>query len=158
MQCVVYCSLCIAASAMHEPQCMIHLVDCGGAAVGIEAPQYLPCYTVPMLSGYLGQSYCRTNSPELTVKLLVDLQQYTCALFFTACNIFLLYLDDVMHAFEKVRGLVIQGWYFSGRMEINSMGENGNKRKECQNIHGNQDSNGSSKIRDEKGDFDQRLE
>ena len=27
--------------------------------------------------------------------------------FFTACSIFLLYLDDVMHEFEKIRGLVI---------------------------------------------------
>ena len=28
---------------------------------------------------------------------------YTCALFSTACSIFLLYLDDVMGAFEKKR-------------------------------------------------------
>ena len=27
------------------------------------------------------------------------------------------FLDDVMLAFEKIRGLVIQDWYFSGKME-----------------------------------------
>ena len=56
---------------------------------------------------------------------------YTCALFFTACSIFLLYMDDVMHAFEKIRELVIWGWYFSGRMETISTKKKGNERKEC---------------------------
>ena len=61
-------------------------------------------------------------------------QQYTCALFFTACSIFLLYLDDVMHAFEKNRVLVIWDRYFSGRMQMISTKKKGNERKECQNI------------------------
>ena len=50
---------------------------------------------------------------------------------FTACSVFLLYLDDVIHAFKKIRGLVILDWYFSGRMETISTPEKGNKRKEC---------------------------
>ena len=45
--------------------------------------------------------------------------------FFTACSIFLVYLDGVMHAFEKLRGLVILDWYFRGRMETISTGEKG---------------------------------
>ena len=47
--------------------------------------------------------------------------------FYTACSIFLLYLDDVMHAFEKIRELAILDRYSSGRMEIISMGEKGNE-------------------------------
>ena len=39
-----------------------------------------------------------------------------------------------MHAFWKIRGLVIWDWYFSGRMETISMKKKGNERKECQNI------------------------
>ena len=39
-----------------------------------------------------------------------------------------------MHAFEKIRGLVIQDWYFSGRMEIISREKKENERKGCQNI------------------------
>ena len=35
---------------------------------------------------------------------------------FIACSIFLLYLDDIMCAFEKIRELVNLDWYFSGRM------------------------------------------
>ena len=31
-------------------------------------------------------------------------QLYTCALFFTACSIFLLYLDNAMRVFEKIEG------------------------------------------------------
>ena len=53
---------------------------------------------------------------------------YLC--FFTACSIFLLYLDDVMGAFEK-RELVIWNWYFSGRMDTISMKKKGNERKGC---------------------------
>ena len=61
-------------------------------------------------------------------------QWYTCALFFTACSIFLVYLDDVMRAFEKIKELVIWDWYFSGRMETSSRKKKGNERKECRNI------------------------
>ena len=38
-----------------------------------------------------------------------------------------------MHAFEKIRGIVIWDWYFSERMETISMKKKGNERKECQN-------------------------
>ena len=47
---------------------------------------------------------------------------------------FLLYLDDVMRAFEKIRGLVIWDRYSSGRMETTSTKKKGNERKGCQNI------------------------
>ena len=43
-------------------------------------------------------------------------------------------MDDVMHAFEKIRKLFIWDWYFSGRMETISTKEKGNERKECHNI------------------------
>ena len=39
-----------------------------------------------------------------------------------------------MHAFGKIRGLVIYDWYFSWRMEIISTEKKGNKRKGCRNI------------------------
>ena len=39
-----------------------------------------------------------------------------------------------MHAFEKIRELVILDQYVRGMMEIISTGEKGNERKECQNI------------------------
>ena len=55
-------------------------------------------------------------------------------LFFTACSIFLVYLYDVMHAFEKIRELVILDWYFSGRIEITSTWKKCNKRKECRYV------------------------
>ena len=45
--------------------------------------------------------------------------------YFMACSILLLYLDDGMHAFEKIIGLF---------METISAKEKGNKRKGCQNI------------------------
>ena len=48
-------------------------------------------------------------------------KQYTCVSFLFACSVFLLYLDDVMRALEKIRGLVILDCYFSGRMETISM-------------------------------------
>ena len=52
-----------------------------------------------------------------------------------ACSIyFLLYLDDVMSAFDKIRGLVIRDWYFSGRMETISTKKKGNERKELLKI------------------------
>ena len=51
-----------------------------------------------------------------------------------ACSIFLLYLYDVMHAFEKIRELVIWDWYFSGRIETISGKEKDHERKGCQNI------------------------
>ena len=47
--------------------------------------------------------------------------------FFTASSIFLLYLDDVMRAYEKIRELFILVWYFSRRMETISMKKKGNK-------------------------------
>ena len=50
---------------------------------------------------------------------------------FTACSIFLVYLGDVMHAFEKICQLVIWDWYFSGRMEMITTKNIGNERKEC---------------------------
>ena len=53
-----------------------------------------------------GHSCCEDQ--KLTI-----LEKYTCALFFTACSVFLVYLDDNMRAFEKIRGLVILEWYFS---------------------------------------------
>ena len=42
------------------------------------------------------------------------------ALLFTSCSVFLVYPDDVMRAFEKIRRLVIMDCYFSGRMETTS--------------------------------------
>ena len=39
-----------------------------------------------------------------------------------------------MHAFGKIRELVILDWYFSGRMETISTKKKGNERKGCQNI------------------------
>ena len=48
--------------------------------------------------------------------VFMDGHVYMCFIF-TACSIFLLYLDDVMRAFEKIKELVILDWYFSGRME-----------------------------------------
>ena len=50
-----------------------------------------------------------------------------------ACSIFLLYLDDVTHAFEKISQLVIKDWYFNGRMETIST-KKGNERKGHRNI------------------------
>ena len=47
---------------------------------------------------------------------------------------FLLYLDDVMRAFKKRRGLDIYVCYFGERMESNSAGEKEKKSKERQNI------------------------
>ena len=38
----------------------------------------------------------------------------TCAFIFTACSAFLLYLNDVMHAFEKIRGLCRAGILVQG--------------------------------------------
>ena len=39
-------------AAMHEIECssshVLRLVHCGGAASGVEAPQYKPFYTVPL--------------------------------------------------------------------------------------------------------------
>ena len=61
-------------------------------------------------------------------------EQYTCVSKFTACIAFLLYLDDVMRAFRKKKGLVIQDWYFGEGMESYSMCEKGKKRKERQNF------------------------
>ena len=53
---------------------------------------------------------------------LANLQEYyyTCALFFTACSVFLLYLVDLMGAFQKIKEIAFSEWYFSGWMEINS--------------------------------------
>ena len=56
---LVDCGSCIGAAtnlkvaaALHEPQCtrwnVLHLDDCGGAAVGVEVLQYKPFYTVPV--------------------------------------------------------------------------------------------------------------
>ena len=53
---------------------------------------------------------------------------------FTACSIFLLYLDVVIHAFEKIIELVIWDWYFSARMETISMKVKGNERKGCRYV------------------------
>ena len=53
--------------------------------------------------------------------------------FFTACSIFLLYLDDIMHASEKYIGLVIWDWLPSGRMETIGTKKKGNERKGCHN-------------------------
>ena len=39
-----------------------------------------------------------------------------------------------MSAFDKIRGLVIRDWYFSGRMETISTKKKGKERKGCQNI------------------------
>ena len=39
-----------------------------------------------------------------------------------------------MHAFEKIRGLVILDCYFGGKMETISTQQKGNERKECLNI------------------------
>ena len=36
-----------------------------------------------------------------------------------------------MRAFEKIRGLVIWDWYFSGKMETISTKKKGNERKGC---------------------------
>ena len=47
----------------------------------------------------------------------------------TACSGFLLYLDDVMRAFQKKRGLDIQDWYFGERMDNNSAVEKEKKRR-----------------------------
>ena len=47
---------------------------------------------------------------------------------FTACIAFLLYLDDVMRAFRKKRGLVIWDWYVGKRMESSSVCEKDTKR------------------------------
>ena len=55
------------------------------------------------------------------------IQKYKCALFFTACNIFLLYLDDVMRAFEKISEFVIRDWYFSARIKTISTKKKGNE-------------------------------
>ena len=35
---------------------------------------------------------------------------------------------------EKIRGLVIWDWYFSGRMQVISTKKKGNERKGCRNI------------------------
>ena len=47
----------------------------------------------------------------------LDLCSIHVVYFFMACSIFLLYLDDVKRSYEKIEGLVIWDWYFSGRME-----------------------------------------
>ena len=59
------------------------------------------------------------------------MQYYTCAAFFMTCIIFLLYLDNIMRTLEKIRELVIQDGYFSGRMETISTKEKGDERKGC---------------------------
>ena len=63
----------------------------------------------------------------------IPVLQHTCVSKFTACIAFLIHLDDVMRAFQKKRGLDIQDWYFSERMEINSAGEKDKKRMKRQN-------------------------
>ena len=64
------------------------------------------------------------NSKYKILKLIV----YAGALFFTACSVLLLYLDD-MHANEKIRELVILDWYFSVTMEVTSTWKNGNEKQ-----------------------------
>ena len=59
---------------------------------------------------------------------------YTCVLKFTAWIAFLLYLDDVMGAFKKRRGLDISDCYSGERMESNSACEKEKKQKERQKI------------------------
>ena len=80
--------------------------------------------------------YNQNLNSELNERILNPSLETCCkqVLFFTLCSIFLLYLDEVMHAFEKIWGLVIWDWYFSGRMEKSSMKKKGNERKGCQNI------------------------
>ena len=67
ISCIAACAiLCIAACALQQlpsnlwlPQStsrnprgrMIHLVDCGSTAVGVEVPQFKPSYTVPSKGG-----------------------------------------------------------------------------------------------------------
>ena len=46
----------------------------------------------------------------------------------------MLYLDDIMNAYWKKRGLVITDWNFGEGMETNSEGEKVKKTKEWQNI------------------------
>ena len=46
-----------------------------------------------------------------------------------ACS--MLYLDDVMHAFDNIRELVSWGWYVGGRMETISTKKKGKERKGC---------------------------
>ena len=55
---------------------------------------------------------------------------YTYVFIFAAYRANLLYLDDVMCAFLKLRGLVIQDWYFRGRMEMHSKQEKVKKGKD----------------------------
>ena len=44
------------------------------------------------------------------------------------------YFWSTLVTFQKIRGLVIWDWYFSGRMEIISTEEKVKERKECRNI------------------------
>ena len=47
---LVYCGLCTMAATVHDLVYCSNLVYWGAAAVGVDAPQYKPFYTVPMKS------------------------------------------------------------------------------------------------------------
>ena len=79
-------------------------------------------------SSNIFQASDTSNKCSTSLKNVKD-QQYNCTFIFTACIVFLPYLDDVMCAVLKNWELVIQDWYFRGRMEMISVKKKGTKRR-----------------------------
>ena len=67
----------------------------------VDCPEGKFYVCVKMYGGGMGDQirrYCESIPREVTKRGIA----VKCALFFTACSIFLVYLDDVPHAFEKI--------------------------------------------------------